>query len=161
MQVVDDGDEPFVMPCYRCGVICDGDSRLCPDCEKFYQAKVPTSMQSVDDCPPFVPTVETLRVEVLRRGTAPNGQVNRSTISLSRKSGRLMAENILIVNDEETIRRMVSSTLTSVGYRCQQASSGKEALAILKSDGEFAPPCSESSRAMVSTWQGAVGSEGK
>jgi putative nucleotidyltransferase with HDIG domain len=49
-----------------------------------------------------------------------------------------MAENILIVDDEETVREIVSSTLTSVGYRCQQASSGKEALAILKSDGEFA-----------------------
>jgi hypothetical protein len=49
VPVVDDGDEPFVMPCDRCGVICEGDSRLCPDCEKFYQAKVPTSMQAVDD----------------------------------------------------------------------------------------------------------------
>jgi putative nucleotidyltransferase with HDIG domain len=47
------------------------------------------------------------------------------------------AERILVVDDEEPIREIVSSMLGSAGYKCQQAGSGKEALAILDSGGQF------------------------
>src|SRR4051794_21571991 len=47
------------------------------------------------------------------------------------------AERILIVDDEEAIREIVHSMLTISGFRCQQASSGAEALAILESGEEF------------------------
>src|SRR5690349_10932158 len=47
------------------------------------------------------------------------------------------AERILVVDDEEAIREVVTSMLGSAGYKCQQASSGKEALAILDSGEEF------------------------
>jgi putative nucleotidyltransferase with HDIG domain len=47
------------------------------------------------------------------------------------------AERILIVDDEEAIREIVHSMLTMAGFRCQQAGSGTEALAILGSGEEF------------------------
>jgi putative nucleotidyltransferase with HDIG domain len=47
------------------------------------------------------------------------------------------ADRILIVDDEEAIREIVHSMLTMAGYRCQQAGSGVEALAILESGEEF------------------------
>ena len=47
------------------------------------------------------------------------------------------AERILVVDDEEAIREVVTSMLGSAGYKCQQAGSGKEALAILDSGGQF------------------------
>jgi putative nucleotidyltransferase with HDIG domain len=47
------------------------------------------------------------------------------------------SERILVVDDEEPIRDVVCSMLLSAGYQCNQASSGKEALAILESDCEF------------------------
>jgi putative nucleotidyltransferase with HDIG domain len=46
-------------------------------------------------------------------------------------------ERILIVDDEEAIREIVHSMLTMAGYRCRQAASGVEALAILNSGEEF------------------------
>jgi putative nucleotidyltransferase with HDIG domain len=46
-------------------------------------------------------------------------------------------ERILVVDDEEAIREVVTSMLGSAGYKCQQAASGKEALAILDSGGQF------------------------
>src|SRR5579864_5312096 len=49
----------------------------------------------------------------------------------------MAAERILVVDDEEPIREIVSSMLGSAGYKCQQAGSGKEALAILDSGGQF------------------------
>lgn len=49
----------------------------------------------------------------------------------------MAAERILIVDDEEAIREIVHSMLTISGFRCQQASSGTEALAILESGEEF------------------------
>src|SRR3954463_15925710 len=49
----------------------------------------------------------------------------------------MAAERILIVDDEEAIREIVASMLTIAGYRCQQACSGVEALAILESGEEF------------------------
>ncbi len=47
------------------------------------------------------------------------------------------AERILIVDDEEAIREIVFSMLSMAGYRCQQAASGVEALAILDSGEQF------------------------
>src|SRR5438067_7187195 len=47
------------------------------------------------------------------------------------------AERILVVDDEETIRVIVSSMLATAGYKCRQAASGAEALALLESGDEF------------------------
>src|SRR5205085_3598565 len=47
------------------------------------------------------------------------------------------AERILVVDDEETIREIVCSMLTSCHYQCRQAASGLEALALLESGEEF------------------------
>jgi cyclic di-GMP phosphodiesterase len=46
-------------------------------------------------------------------------------------------DRILVVDDEETIREIVSAMLTTAGYKCQQAGSGMEALALLESGEEF------------------------
>src|SRR5262252_7489230 len=48
-----------------------------------------------------------------------------------------MADRILVVDDEEPIREIVASMLTSAGYTCKQAGSGKEALSILNSGDRF------------------------
>ncbi len=47
------------------------------------------------------------------------------------------SERILVVDDEEAIRDVVCSMLLSAGYSCEEAGSGKEALALLQSDSEF------------------------
>src|SRR5438309_198114 len=47
------------------------------------------------------------------------------------------ADRILIVDDEDSIREVVSSMLSSSGFACTQAQSGKEALALLQSGEEF------------------------
>lgn len=47
------------------------------------------------------------------------------------------ADRILVVDDEETIREIVSSMLTKSNYQCSQAASGLEALALLESGEEF------------------------
>jgi putative nucleotidyltransferase with HDIG domain len=47
------------------------------------------------------------------------------------------AERILVVDDEETIREIVSAMLTTAKYKCRQAASGLEALALLDSGEEF------------------------
>src|SRR6266700_2985189 len=44
---------------------------------------------------------------------------------------------ILVVDDEETIREIVSSMLTHANYKCRQAASGLEAIALLDSGEEF------------------------
>jgi putative nucleotidyltransferase with HDIG domain len=49
----------------------------------------------------------------------------------------MTTERILVVDDEEPIREIISSMLSAAGYKTRQASSGMEALAILKSSGEF------------------------
>src|SRR3954471_17184295 len=49
----------------------------------------------------------------------------------------MAGDRILIVDDEEAIREIVASMLGIAGYKCQQASSGVEALAILNSGDEF------------------------
>ena len=46
-------------------------------------------------------------------------------------------ERILIVDDEEAIREIVHSMLSMTGYRCEQAGSGVEALAVLDSGEQF------------------------
>jgi putative nucleotidyltransferase with HDIG domain len=48
-----------------------------------------------------------------------------------------MADRILVVDDEEAIREIVASMLSSAGYNCKQAGSGMEALAVLNSGEEF------------------------
>jgi len=48
-----------------------------------------------------------------------------------------MPDRILVVDDEEAIREIVSSMLTTVGYACKQAGSGMEALAVLTSGEDF------------------------
>src|SRR6202165_1178715 len=47
------------------------------------------------------------------------------------------ADRILIVDDEEAIREIVSSMLTTAHYKCSQAGSGLQALALLESGEEF------------------------
>src|SRR5712691_5293785 len=49
----------------------------------------------------------------------------------------MAADRILVVDDEESIREIVSSMLTTAGYKCRQAASGAEALALLESGDEF------------------------
>ena len=46
-------------------------------------------------------------------------------------------ERILVVDDEEAIREIVTSMLTSASFQCRQAGSGNEALALLESGEEF------------------------
>lgn len=76
----------------------------------------------------------------------PNGlSLTFWLLSESRNYGRIgrslkktmPVDRILVVDDEETIREIVSSMLTTAGYKCQQAGSGMEALALLESGEEF------------------------
>ena len=46
-------------------------------------------------------------------------------------------DRILVVDDEETIREIVSSMLSGASFQCRQAGGGKEALSILESEAEF------------------------
>jgi putative nucleotidyltransferase with HDIG domain len=48
-----------------------------------------------------------------------------------------MAESILVVDDEEPIREIVSQMLQTAHYHCRQAASGMEAMALLDSGEEF------------------------
>ncbi len=48
-----------------------------------------------------------------------------------------MPDRILVVDDEEAIREIVSHMLTSAGYACKQAGSGMAALAVLDSGEAF------------------------
>ena len=48
-----------------------------------------------------------------------------------------MPDRILVVDDEEPIREIVASMLSTAGYACKQAGSGMEALAVLTSGEEF------------------------
>src|SRR5713226_358188 len=50
----------------------------------------------------------------------------------------MATEHILVVDDEEPIREIISSMLNAAGYKTRQAASGMEALAVLNSTGEFA-----------------------
>jgi cyclic di-GMP phosphodiesterase len=52
-------------------------------------------------------------------------------------SAPMSAERILVVDDEEAIREIVTSMLSSAGYNCRQASSGVDALRTLESGAEF------------------------
>ncbi len=46
-------------------------------------------------------------------------------------------ERILVVDDEDAIREIVSSMLSAAGYKCTQACSGLDALSVLETQGEF------------------------
>jgi putative nucleotidyltransferase with HDIG domain len=58
-------------------------------------------------------------------------------LSPTLSTNKMAAERILVVDDEEAIREIVTSMLSSAGYQCQQACSGKEALAVIESDPQF------------------------
>lgn len=47
------------------------------------------------------------------------------------------AERILVVDDEEPIREIVSSMLTNAGYKCDKAPSGMAALEVLSNGAQF------------------------
>lgn len=47
------------------------------------------------------------------------------------------AEHILVVDDAEPMRELISHILRSAGYECQTVASGCEALALLKSGERF------------------------
>jgi putative nucleotidyltransferase with HDIG domain len=47
------------------------------------------------------------------------------------------ADRILVVDDEEAIREIITAQLVSANYQCRQAASGLEALALLNSGEEF------------------------
>src|SRR5262249_46088894 len=47
------------------------------------------------------------------------------------------SEAILVVEDEDDVREVASATLERLGYRTIAARDGRDALAILSSDGEF------------------------
>jgi putative nucleotidyltransferase with HDIG domain len=49
----------------------------------------------------------------------------------------MTTERILVVDDEEPIREIISSMLSAAGYKTRQACSGMEALAVLNSSGEY------------------------
>jgi putative nucleotidyltransferase with HDIG domain len=49
----------------------------------------------------------------------------------------MSTERILVVDDEEPIREVVCSMLQNASFKCEQASSGVEALAILQRDNNF------------------------
>ena len=53
------------------------------------------------------------------------------------KFSEMATERILVVDDEEPIREIISSMLNAAGYKTRQAASGMEALAILNATGEF------------------------
>ena len=53
------------------------------------------------------------------------------------KLGIMPSERILVVDDEDSIREIVSSMLASANYQCRQAASGLEALALLDSGEAF------------------------
>jgi DNA-binding NtrC family response regulator len=48
-----------------------------------------------------------------------------------------MAIRILAVNDEEPVREIISSMLTSAGYECRAVESGLDALAMIAAGEEF------------------------
>src|SRR5207302_4011421 len=50
----------------------------------------------------------------------------------------MTAERILVVDDEDSIREIVSSMLSAAGYQCRQAGSGVDALAVLNTGEDFA-----------------------
>ncbi len=60
-----------------------------------------------------------------------------ATLTRDGAHASMPAERILIVDDEEAIREIVHSMLSMSGYRCQQAGSGAEALALLDSGEQF------------------------
>ena len=49
----------------------------------------------------------------------------------------MAGDRILVVDDEESIREIVCSMLTTANYKCRQAGSGMEALALLESGEKF------------------------
>src|SRR6202051_2521164 len=48
-----------------------------------------------------------------------------------------MAERVLVVEDDEAVRKIIVSMLTGADYECREAGDGIEALALLDSVNEF------------------------
>ncbi len=57
--------------------------------------------------------------------------------AIDSKPELMPSERILVVDDEDSIREIVTSMLLSANYQCRQAASGLEALALLDSGEEF------------------------
>src|SRR5437660_12450047 len=49
----------------------------------------------------------------------------------------MVGEQILVVDDEDSIREIVCSMLNAAGYQCKQASSGVDALGALATGEDF------------------------
>ena len=73
--------------------------------------------------------------------TFPNQKVTFGTSDYGRIASRLKlhmpSDRILVVDDEEPIREIVTSMLAASNYKTRQAASGLEALALLDSGEEF------------------------
>src|SRR5690242_19168407 len=63
-----------------------------------------------------------------------NAKIGKTGVNLGTS---MQSDRILVVDDEEAIREIVCSMLTSAKYECRQAASGMEALALLESGEEF------------------------
>src|SRR5271167_1583073 len=53
-------------------------------------------------------------------------------------AGPSLEERILVVDDDESIREIVSSMLAHAGYECRAVASGKEAISALQADSGYA-----------------------
>jgi DNA-binding NtrC family response regulator len=49
----------------------------------------------------------------------------------------MIDEHILVVDDDESIRQMMSSMLSHAGFECRTVGSGQEAISVLQSDGSY------------------------
>lgn len=58
-------------------------------------------------------------------------------MKISSTHNSMAGERILVVDDEEAIREIVSSMLANAGYQTRQAASGTEALALISGDEPF------------------------
>ncbi len=80
--------------------------------------------------------------ELRRQSGAPDPGLrgDGERVALPRNSGvsnTQKAERILVVDDEEAIRGIISSILTLAGYQCRTVTGGPEALALLESGAKF------------------------
>ena len=75
-------------------------------------------------------------LQVLQRRRMPNEE-SVADLQSEDANAQAMTERILVVDDEEPIRDVISSVLNAAGFNTRQACSSMEALAILSSAGEF------------------------
>jgi CheY-like chemotaxis protein len=76
-----------------------------------------------------------------RQETLKEGLMNRATVAQGRTSAGTRQlrtpERILIVEDTEAVRELISLILTEAGYECQAVGSGCEALGLLEAGERF------------------------